>query len=184
MNRRFALAPMSRLIRGLTCLFVPLPAVFVAGSTIGGASNVAEVLFSIGGGLALLWLAVWTFFRPSGFTVGDDGLTIEFPGRRLRVPKAELATAALLTLAEIYPRYGVAARVGVGGLWGSFGWLWSQERGWVDLYVTRTDRCVLIGRKNGKDLLINPDDPETFVAAIQEVVGGGDARRTPKARNV
>lgn len=165
MNHRFSLAPMSGLIRGLTFLFVPLPLVFLAGSTLGGA-DVAAILFGVGGALALLWLAVWTFFRPSGFTVGQEGLTIEFPGRRLHVPKAELASAALMNLAELYPRYGVAARVGVGGLWGGFGWLWSAQRGWVDLYVTRTDRWVLVERKNGKDLLLNPDDAEAFVAAV------------------
>lgn len=167
MNRRFSLAPMSGLIRGLTWLIVPLPLVFVAGSTLGGA-EAARILFAVGGVLALLWLAVWTFFRPSGFTVGREGLTIEFPGRRLHVPKADLATASLMNLAELYPRYGVAARVGVGGLWGGFGWLWSAQRGWVDLYVTRTDRWVLVERKNGKDLLLNPDDAEAFVAAVLE----------------
>ena len=167
MSRRFPLAPMSGLIRGLTFLFVPLPLVFLAGSTLGGA-QIAQILSGVGGALAVLWLAVWTFFRPSGFTVGPEGLTIEFPGRRLHVPRAELATAAIMKLAELRPRYGVAARVGVGGLWGGFGWLWSTERGWVDLYVTRTDRWVLVERKNGKDLLLNPDNAEAFVSAVIE----------------
>lgn len=165
MNRRFALAPMSSLIRGLTWIFVPMPVFFVVGAFVGGEA-VRGVFFFVGGSLTLLWLAVWTFFRPSGFTVGAEGLTIEFPGRRLHVPSGELATATVLKLAEIRPRYGLAARVGVGGLWGGFGWLWSTERGWVDLYVTRTDRWVVVERKNGKDLLLNPDEAEAFVAAI------------------
>jgi hypothetical protein len=57
-------------------------------------------------------------------------------------------------------------RVGAGGLWGGFGWLWTQRRGIVQMYISRTDGFVWIERIGDRPWLITPDEPEKFVRAL------------------
>ena len=59
-----------------------------------------------------------------------------------------------------------AGRIGVGGLWGGFGWLWTRGRGMVEFYVSRTDGLVIVERRGGRALLFTPQDPEEFVDAL------------------
>lgn len=47
-------------------------------------------------------------------------------------------------------------RIGIGGLWGGFGWLW-PGRGLVNFYVSRSDGLVLIERMSARPLLITPE---------------------------
>jgi hypothetical protein len=58
-------------------------------------------------------------------------------------------------------------RIGVGGLWGGFGWLWTTRRGLVEFYVSRADGMVLIERRGARPLLITPADPEKLLRALQ-----------------
>jgi hypothetical protein len=57
-------------------------------------------------------------------------------------------------------------RVGAGGLWGGFGWLWTQRRGIVQMYVSRTDDFVWIERPGERSWLITPERPKAFVRAM------------------
>jgi hypothetical protein len=56
----------------------------------------------------------------------------------------------------------------VGGLWGTFGWLWTSRAGLVDVFVTRTDGLVLVTSREARPLLITPADPDAFVRAVSE----------------
>jgi hypothetical protein len=51
-------------------------------------------------------------------------------------------------------------------LWGGFGWLWTQRRGIVQMYISRTDGLVWIERISDRPWLITPDEPENFVRAL------------------
>jgi hypothetical protein len=62
-------------------------------------------------------------------------------------------------------------RLGTGGLWGAFGWLYTRK-GLVDLHVSRTDRFVLVRRRAGRPLLRTPEHGEGFVAALQALSRG------------
>lgn len=57
-------------------------------------------------------------------------------------------------------------RIGVGGLFGGFGYLWTTNRGMVEFYITRQDQFVLIDLRKGKSLLLSVDRPEEFVKAL------------------
>ena len=57
-------------------------------------------------------------------------------------------------------------RVGAGGLWGGFGWLWTQRRGIVQMYISRTDGFVWIERVGDRPWLITPAQPSAFVRAL------------------
>jgi hypothetical protein len=57
-------------------------------------------------------------------------------------------------------------RIGAGGLWGGFGWLWTKRKGMVQMHVSRTDGFVWIERKADRPWLITPENPEAFVRAL------------------
>lgn len=157
----FPLAPMSRLLRVLTWLLLAIPVLFAVLWRAFGAPLAWPAL-----ALAALYLATWLAARPSRFALGARELRVCFPLWTRALPRASLASARVVRVAELRETLGIALRVGVGGLWGGFGWLWSAKRGWVELYVSRTDGLVWIERSGGPPLLITPAQPETFAARV------------------
>lgn len=156
---------MSPLIRGLTVLLLAIPVLFLA-IGFAGTAPAGHTLGGIGFLLVALYAAVWFFWRPAAFDVEPRSLAIVFPLRRREIPRDDVAAARLLERAFFRERYGAALRVGVGGLWGGFGWLWTSRRGFIGMYVSRTDGVVLIERRTGRDLLITPERPAEFVAVL------------------
>ena len=63
---------------------------------------------------------------------------------------------------------GFAVRVGVGGLFGVFGWLYSSRLGWVRIYATNTGDWLLVRTREGRPLILSPADPE----GVQRELGG------------
>jgi hypothetical protein len=91
---------------------------------------------------------------------------IVWPARRRHIAKHDISGARVLESRQFRSEFGWAARVGVGGLWGGFGWAWTSRRGLLDLYVSRTDGCVLVERRSGRALLLTPERPEEFARAL------------------
>jgi len=165
--RRFSLAPMSGLILGLTVVLLAIPVVFIALSLLVPWPRGAEALFGIIGLLlVVLYATVWLLWRPAAFEIGPHHLALVFPLRRREIPRDDIVATTALERGHFRERYGWALRVGVGGLWGGFGWLWTSRRGFVEMYVSRTDGIVLIERGRGRDLLITPEHPGDFIAAL------------------
>jgi len=160
----FPLAPMSGVIRGLTVFLVLLPVGFVV-LGLGVANPEGRVLWITGTGVALLYLGIWLYSRPTRFELTAADLVIVWPIRRARIPRSDIRHVGILGRDELKRELGWGMRVGAGGLWGAFGWLWTSRRGMVDLYISRTDRWVLVERASGRPLLINPERPEEFVRA-------------------
>jgi hypothetical protein len=77
-----------------------------------------------------------------------------------------LGVSFLLHLPALRGELGFAARVGVGGLWGGFGWLWTSRRGLIDMYVSRGDGLLMVERLAGRPLLITPEHPDEFSRAL------------------
>lgn len=175
MTQIFRLAPMTPTIRWLTWLLCALPVAFLV---VAGLSAQSRLLQAIALLLLVLYAAVWTWWRPGRFDVSVRGIELVFPGRRRRIAAASIEAAEVVTRYTFRDRFGHAMRVGVGGLWGGFGWLWTSK-GWVEFYISRADRFVLIRRQGHIPLLISPEDPEAMVAAIQQEIprlsGGGQS---------
>ena len=70
-----------------------------------------------------------------------------------------------MTKQELHQELGKTMRIGVGGLWGGFGWLWTR-RGLVNFYVSRSDGLVLIERRTARPILITPEKPEMMLQAL------------------
>lgn len=161
---------MSPVIAALTvALLLLAPAFPVIGVVVGAPS-----LGLVGGLLGVLYVATWLVARPAGFALQPTALWLVFPLWRhpigwegvvgaQRVPDARALREAL----------GVPFRVGVGGLWGVFGWVWTTRRGWVVTLTSRADGGVLVEREGAAPLLLSPDDPQAFVEAVRARLGDG-----------
>ena len=158
----FALAPMSAFIRWLTLILLALPAAFIGSALIG-----PSVLFWPGIVLIALYAWVWVRFRPTRFDVGPDAIDVRWPLKHRRIARASIQSVRRVDGAELRALVGAGMRIGVGGLWGGFGWLWTTHRGIAQMYVSRTDGYVWIERGKERPWLITPDDPDGFVRALR-----------------
>lgn len=154
---------MSPLIRGLTVLLWLLPAGF-GGYAIAARSWAMGLVFLL---LLSLYGAVWIGCRPSGFAVSSQDVAIVFPIWTRRIPLSDVASVRTISPTDIKRDLGWTVRIGVGGLWGGFGWLWTQRQGWVEFYISRLDGFIAIERHTGNTLLITPQRPRQMVATLQ-----------------
>jgi len=161
MSNRFPLAAMSPLILIFTLVLLVLPVVFVGGAMVGQRLLLAPALF-----LVAIYLWVWLRFRPHWFVVTARDLELVWPLKRRRVSRNDIAAVQIIDRKTLRTKVGWALRVGAGGLWGGFGWLWTKRRGIVQMYVSRIDEFVWIECREGRPLLITPERPTDFVRAL------------------
>jgi Bacterial PH domain len=157
----FPLAPMSPLIKTLTVLLFAIPIVFALLALQG-----QRVLSIPALGVITVYVWVWLRFRPTRFVVHPDRLEVRWPLKRREIRREEITDVRLIDNDMLRRGAGWCARVGAGGLWGGFGWLWTQRRGIVQMYVSRTDEFVWIERGGERPWLITPSEPAAFVRAL------------------
>jgi hypothetical protein len=121
--------------------------------------------------VVVIYAAVWLLGRPTAFELDAAGLEIRWPLRSQRIAAGDIAGADLLSRESFRRDFGWGMRIGAGGLWGGFGWLYTR-RGLVDLYVSRTDRFVLVRRRAGRPLLLTPERDASFVDALRALSRG------------
>jgi len=159
--KSFRLAPMSPLILTATLLFLVAPPALLVGALFGRPQL---------GAAALLVLAidvwVWLRFRPSRFTVDGSGLEVIWPLKRRYLPRESIAKARVIDRQGLKREIGWGVRVGAGGIWGAFGWLWTKQRGVVQMYISRSDGFVWIERTGARPWLLTPEKPEEFARAL------------------
>jgi hypothetical protein len=158
MIRSFEIAPMDGPIKAVTGILLILPVVFVVFSV-----TYARPLAIPGVFLIVIFAWVWLWFRPSRFDVSFDALTIVWPTRTRRIDRMDISEVSILTRAELRERIGWGLRIGAGGLWGGFGWLYTANRGLIRMYISRIDRVVWFETAQGMPWIITPDQPEEFV---------------------
>ncbi len=104
------------------------------------------------------------YYRPNRFEVTEVGLSIVFPFRRKEFPFGGIASVRMISKDEV----GAGIRLfGAGGLWGVFGLCWSRRLGRFDAFLCRSDAMVLVAFHLRRSLLITPERPEEFVAALE-----------------
>ena len=158
----FRLAPMDFLMRLLTLALLALPPLFLAIAVLGNRWLLGPAAF-----LVAVYVWIWLWFRPTRFIVQPRVLEIVWPVRRRTIPREDVVAVRLLDKHELRREVGWAMRGGAGGLWGGFGWLWTQKRGIVRMYISRTDGLVWIERRDDRPWLITPERPEAFVRALE-----------------
>lgn len=157
----FRLARMSTMILVLTLLLLALPLVFVVGSLTQPALLTLPALVVI-----TLYAWVWLRLRPQRFDVSHNGLEVVWPLKRRVIPLADISGVRLMDGRQVKDEIGWGLRIGAGGLWGGFGWLWTRKRGIIQMYISRTDGFVWIDRVGSRPWLITPARPEAFVHAL------------------
>src|SRR4029077_17613402 len=100
---------------------------------------------------------VWLRFRPTAFVLRRDDLEIVWPLKRRHVPRADVSSVRVVNRRGLRDEIGFGMRIGAGGLWGGFGWLWTTRRGLVQMYISRTDGFVWIERTHDRPWLITPE---------------------------
>jgi hypothetical protein len=166
----FRLAPMSGMIRVMTIGLFGIPVLFW-GMALTEPNRV--LLGWVGTAAVLLYAFIWFWLRPTAFVVSDAGLEIVWPARRRTIAVSNLVGAETVSREKLREEYGFMMRVGAGGLWGGFGLAWSSTGNHLGLYVSRhADGFVLVRCKGTRSLLITPEEPERFVAALSERAQG------------
>jgi Bacterial PH domain/Protein of unknown function (DUF3093) len=160
----FRLAPMSPLIWTLTLALLAVPVVFFSAAMVGRHLLTVPALCVV-----VLYVWVWLRFRPTRFVVYPDRLEVRWPLKRRSIPRKDIAEVRLIDKRALHSAIGWGMRVGAGGLWGGFGWLWTQRRGIVQMYISRTDGFVWIERVGDRPWLITPAQPAAFVRALSRV---------------
>lgn len=158
----FRLARMSGSIMVLTVFMLLLLAGLVLGAALGWRILGIPAAF-----LALIYSWVWLRFRPLRFIVRPHEIEVIWPLKRRRIDRAQVTSARRIDASELRSLVGWLARIGVGGLWGAFGWLWTQKRGIVQMYISRTNDFVWLERGAERPWLITPERPDDFVAALR-----------------
>ena len=147
---------MSTLVGVLTALVLLLPLVLL----LRGLPALAAFV-----GLLCLW--TWVWMRPTRFELHRESFDIVWPLRRWRIPRSSVTAVRCLDARAFRRENGIAVRIGVGGLWGGFGWLWTRAATYA-MYVSRSDDLVLIHRPPDKPLLITPERASELAMLLEQ----------------
>jgi hypothetical protein len=93
-------------------------------------------------------------------------LEVIWPLKRQEIPLHSISSVRLLDRDALKQEIGWGLRLGVGGLGGGFGWLWTKRHGLVQMYISRTDGIVWVERKSDRPWLLTPEQPEAFIRAL------------------
>jgi hypothetical protein len=158
----YRLAPMSPGILVLTMVLLSLPLVFLALAAFWTMPLLlAPALF-----ILVIYAWIWLLARPTAFVVHPRAIEITWPLKRQEIPRGDIEAVRIIDRQTLRRETGWGMRVGAGGLFGAFGYLWTTRRGLVRMFVSRTDRFVWIERRSERPWLITPDQPDAFVRAL------------------
>ena len=155
--------PMAGSIKVLTSIIEILPLLLV----FTGFAFHNHGLFKWAGFLVLLSAGVWLWMRPTHYELDSRELRIVWPLRKYVMPRIDISRVRILDKPDVKKELGSALRIGVGGLFGGFGLLWTSRRGLIRFYITRLDNFVMIDRRNGRSLLISVDDPRGMLRELE-----------------
>jgi hypothetical protein len=116
--------------------------------------------------VAIVYASVWLLWRPTRFEVDTRGLRIVWPLRSRLIERGAIVDARVVTASEFRREFGYGARVGAGGLGGGFGLL-RTRRQTFSMWISRLDRFVIVRVRDARPLLLTPETPEGFVAALR-----------------
>jgi Bacterial PH domain len=157
----YRLAPMSPDVLVVTLVLLPLPLVFLVLGALW-----TPLLFAPAGFILVIYAWIWLLARPTAFVVHSRAIEITWPLKRQEIPRGDIEAVRIIDRQTLRREAGWGMRVGAGGLFGAFGYLWTTRRGLVRMFVSRTDRFVWIERRSERPWLITPDQPDAFVRAL------------------
>jgi len=155
---------MSRDLRALTGGLFVLPVVFCVAAA-AAPSPAGAALVSVCAFMLLVYASVWFVWRPSRFTIDGEHLRIVWPLRSRAIARRDVVGVRIVDRSEFRRDFGWGVRIGAGGLWGGFGLL-KTRRTTFSMWISRTDRVVLVELRGARPLLVTPEQPERFVTML------------------
>jgi len=157
----YRLAPMSPDVLVVTLVLLPLPLVFLVLGALW-----TPLLFAPAGFILVIYVWIWLLARPTAFVVHSRAIEITWPLKHGEIPRDDIRAVRVIDRPTLRRETSLGMRVGAGGLFGAFGYLWTTRRGLVRMFVSRTDRFVWIERTRERPWLITPEQPDAFVRAL------------------
>lgn len=99
-------------------------------------------------------ISVWAY-SPKGYEVKNQSVVVLRKAGNIVIPFREIAVSTTL---EERQMKGTIRTFGVGGFFGYFGKFRVPGLGSTTLYTTQMRNFIHIGLKNGKNIIITPDD--------------------------
>lgn len=106
-------------------------------------------------------------YAPQAYIVESDKLSIIRPIGNIDLALNNFSSVRLVDKSEIRT---LVRTFGVGGLFGYFGFYYSSSMGKLSLYTTQRKNLVLIEQKEGRKVILSPDDAslvETLVSKLK-----------------
>jgi hypothetical protein len=103
------------------------------------------------------------YLRPTGFAINQQEISVVRARGRKRIPLESVSVVVNPATDPPGTSIGLAR---VDGMYGTFGTFRNKAWGRYQVYVTNHQNRVEIRLKNGSRVILSPDDPEAFVAAI------------------
>jgi hypothetical protein len=107
------------------------------------------------------------FFRPVGFGVTTESLSVLRPAGPKRIPLSRVTDVVSPATRPDGFSIGLAR---VEGFHGTFGLYWSRDWGRYRVHVTNADHAVEIRLEGGSRVIISPDDPQGFLRAVRHAI--------------
>jgi hypothetical protein len=110
----------------------------------------------LGSGCLILGIYVFTYaYRPAGYVVEKNQLTVQRPYSDYHLPMQEIKNISLVNKEVM--KWTIRT-FGVGGLFGYFGKFANRELGSMTWYATQLKNYVLIETTDNKKIIVTPDD--------------------------
>jgi len=119
--------------------------------------------------LAILLMIIYLIcmiLKPLNYEITKDDLIIRRLINSVHIKRSDIESLELIDKSALS---GTVRTFGVGGLFGWYGKFANSKLGDMTWYVTRRDKPVLINKKDGKKILISPDEAEALVSDFKKV---------------
>lgn len=121
-------------------------------------NNQPPVIFSVTA--LILTYVICYLFKPLHYSINENGIIIHRLWKNVIVPTEDISEIRRVEKSEINPAF----RTGVsGGMFGYFGNFYKFGVGKMKWYTSRRDNAIMIKTKEGKKIIITPDEPEAFI---------------------
>lgn len=157
-------APWSRSLRLLTTSsVVVLLTVALVGLLLGPRQPLVGRLATVGAPLVVLLGTL--LFMVRGYVLTESGIEVRRLGWSTDLPLAGLVAVN----GEPQGLRGSLRLFGNGGLFAISGWFWNRRIGRFRAYATDPERAVLLRYRDGKKVVVTPDDVQHFIVRVRSL---------------
>ena len=117
-------------------------------------------------------------FMIRGYVLTERNLEVRRLGWSTTLPLAGL----LAVTGEPEGLRGSVRLFGNGGLFGISGWFWNRRIGRFRAYATDPGRVVLLRYRDGRKVVVTPDDVQHFIVRVRPLAKVSGERRADSAR--